>query len=94
MTMVTLEAISGAVAHIRRDYGENYTIGVVASSMRGGGVFEVCASDGARFELVSDRYGNVWRACDRDGCRQEASYRPYVGAGSYLCDEHSATQEG
>jgi hypothetical protein len=85
--MVSLEAMSGAVSHVRREYGEQYLIRL-AHGFVGGGVFEVAAGDGGRFEIVADRYGNVHRACDRNGCFAAGTHRANIGAGEYLCDKH------
>jgi hypothetical protein len=84
----SLDSMSGAVTYIRREYGEHYSIGLVWGSYGAGGLYEVHASDGSRFEIVSDAYGNVYRCCDAD-CRDEGTYRMYVGAGAYLCDRHA-----
>jgi hypothetical protein len=58
---VSPDAMIAAAAHVEREYGSGYRIGVVASGWLGGGLFQVRASDGSEFELVSDRYGNVTR---------------------------------
>lgn len=90
--MVSLEAMSGAVSHVRREYSESYSIGLLNGSYGAGGVFEASAGDGARFEIVVDRYGQAYRACDRQDCRREGTPRPPAGAGDYLCDQHAAEQ--
>jgi hypothetical protein len=58
--LVSPDAMIAAAAHVEREYGYGYRIGIKASNWLTG-VFEVHASDGSEFELISDRYGNVTR---------------------------------
>jgi hypothetical protein len=59
--MASPDAMIAAAAHVEREYGYGYRIGLAAIDWRGGGIFAVRASDGARFSLYADRYGNVER---------------------------------
>ncbi len=62
--LVSPDAMIAAAAHVEREYGYGYRIGIVASGLLGGGLFQVRASDGSEFELLSDRYGNVTRPAE------------------------------
>jgi len=59
--MVSPDAMIAVAAHVEREYGYGYRIGVASSSWAGHGTFQVRASDGSRFRLFVDRYGNVAR---------------------------------
>lgn len=61
---VSPEAMIAAAAHVDREYGYGYRIGIVTSNYTGGGLFCVRASDGSRFRVFADRYGNVERIPD------------------------------
>lgn len=63
--MVAPDAMIAAAAHVEREYGvSGYQIGLAWSDWSGAGCFDVRASDGARFRLYVDRYGNVTRVPD------------------------------
>ena len=52
----TLEAVSAVAAYVRREWGDyGYTLRQASS-----GLFQVQCSDGSRFLVGSDRYGNVY----------------------------------
>jgi hypothetical protein len=60
--MVKPDAMMAAAAHVERDYGHSgYSLGIISSSWTGSGLFEVSHSDGSRFRLYADRWGNVAR---------------------------------
>lgn len=64
---VSTDAMIAAAAHVEREYGSGYSIGIVDSVMLNG-FFQVRHFDGSEFELVSDRWGNVRRPeCKLDG---------------------------
>jgi hypothetical protein len=87
---VSVEAMASVAHHVRTEYGEyGYSIGLIYGSYGGGGIFSVLSADGSQFELVASRHGVIHRACDRDDCRDEGKWRPYVGSGDYICDRHS-----
>lgn len=59
---VSPSAMIGAAMHVEHEYGmSGYRVGIVAAGLGGEGEFEVTASDGSRFELIADRFGNVFR---------------------------------
>lgn len=59
----TLEAVSGVVWAVRNYWGDHgYTLHHV-----GGGVFQVQHTDGSRFYLKGDRYGNVTEFIPKEG---------------------------
>jgi hypothetical protein len=62
--MVSPDAMGAVASHVEREYGYGYRIGLVSSSFGGAGLFQVLASDGGRFRLYCDRYGNVARVPD------------------------------
>jgi hypothetical protein len=59
--MVKPDAMGAAASYVEREYGYGYSLGIVSSSWTGCGLFEVCSSDGSRFRIYADRYGNVAR---------------------------------
>ena len=66
---VSPDAMIAAAAHVEREYGYGYRIGLASADFSGGGLFCVTASDGARFRLYADRYGNVVRVPDAQAVR-------------------------
>lgn len=65
-SMVAPDALVAAAAHVEREYGYGYRIGIVSASWTGAGLFQVCAGDGSRFRLYVDRYGNLARIPDAE----------------------------
>ena len=62
MMAVTPGAMIGAAMHVEHEYGmSGYRLEVIAAGLLGEGEFLVSASDGSRFEIIVDRYGNVSR---------------------------------
>lgn len=60
------DALSAAASYVGREYGHHgYRIGH-AQTFLGVAVFEVVASDGARFNIAADRWGNVSPLADDD----------------------------
>jgi hypothetical protein len=56
----TLDAISGAIGAVRKHWGDyGYRVGIAVSNYAGSIIVEVVHSDGSRFNLKSDRFGNV-----------------------------------
>jgi hypothetical protein len=52
----TLDAVAAVVAYVGREWGDyGYRL-----SQAGGGVFQVRHTDGSRFLVGSDAYGNVY----------------------------------
>lgn len=59
------ESLMSAAGHVMRDYGiTGYRIRPIFATLGGGGLFEVCHSDGSLFRLYVDRWGNVRRIAD------------------------------
>ena len=90
----TTEQLAAVAAHVERNYGYGHRVGALSSS-----VFQVLASDGSRFRLRSDRYGQVELLCENPdpGQRSGESGETCMNAGKYrirrgraLCDEHFA----
>lgn len=67
------EAMMAVAAHVEREYGYGYRIGV-AHTETPVAVFEVSACDGSRFNLVADRWGNV-QEIPEDATRLEAIHQ-------------------
>lgn len=62
---VTVDAMMAAAGYLSRNWGDyGYRIGL-AASVGSGGVFSCSASDGSRFWIYADRWGN---------CRQVESW--------------------
>ena len=58
------DSMSAAAAHVDREYGcTGYRIGLAGVDRRIA-IFEVVCSDGSRFNLLADRWGNVRRVPD------------------------------
>ncbi len=56
---VALDVIGAAAGFVRANWGDyGYAIGTL-DGYGGGGTFRVTHSDGSRFNVISDRYGNV-----------------------------------
>jgi hypothetical protein len=91
---VSTAAMAAAALHVEREYGYGYEIAVTGAVGHGGaGEFEVSTPDGGRFRLFVDRAANVRRLCefraaDSHGCGHEGTYRPWLGAGDYVCELH------
>lgn len=56
------DALAAAAAAVEREWGSGYGIEAVHAIGYTGGVrLEVVASDGSRFQVAADRWGNVWQ---------------------------------
>lgn len=62
--LISPDAMGAAAAHVEREYGYGYALGVEYGSRLGQSVFLVCHFDGSEFRLIADRYGNVDRLPD------------------------------
>lgn len=60
--MCPVDAMSSAASYLSREWGDNYYIGYVAQYLFTSSVvnvFQCVASDGSRFLIYSDRWGNT-----------------------------------
>jgi hypothetical protein len=66
--LVDVDALASACRYVAREWGEEsgYRCEVVGSSARRVAI-EVHASDGSRFLVAADRWGNVAHDTERDG---------------------------
>jgi hypothetical protein len=58
------DALFGIAGHVSREYGDYGYRASIIGTWQGGAIAEVRHSDGSRFLLVADRYGNVARVAD------------------------------
>ena len=59
MLAITPEQLCSAGGYISREWGDyGYSIEKIESPTHRVSLFHVCASDGARFVVAADRYGN------------------------------------
>lgn len=87
---MSLDALSAAIFHVRREWSEyGYSIGIVAGYL-GGGTVEVSHYDGSRFWFAVDRYGGTpIRLCDK-GDFNPAGPESVGPMHDYLCEAHAA----
>lgn len=60
MLSIAPDQLSAAGSYIAREWGDyGYRIEAIESPTGRVSVFRVCASDGSRFSVLADRYGNT-----------------------------------
>lgn len=68
MLSITPDQLAAAGGHISRTWGDHgYRIEEITSPTFAVSLFHVCASDGARFVVGVDRWGNTGGPVDSDG---------------------------
>jgi hypothetical protein len=68
MLSITPDQLASAGGHIARMWGDyGYRIEAIESPTRAVSLFHVCASDGSRFIVPIDKWGNAGEAVDSHG---------------------------
>jgi hypothetical protein len=78
---VSIDQLSGAAAFIGRNWGTHgYTFTHIESPTRLVSVFDVRHSDGSRFSIVVDRYGNARELPEHEPARGDCVRNMHIEA--------------
>jgi len=66
ITSATPDAVIAAIAHLERGWGHGYRILGLDSPQWGSARIHVAHSDGSRFTITADRWGNIVPETERE----------------------------